>query len=318
MALPLEKYEPIIHATIYLTGVTYRFATADYYDVTDNYFKGTLLSDPQLARQLSDLYYGVEDSKSITLRFSNGDNGIDPTWDVIVETNAKELRGRSVLVERYDPNDGTTFEIRGVITDYSLGPTVDITIEMRDDYTLETLLPLDVVTASVFTPTALNLGEPINLCLGYCRNVPLRNIKNSDSIAISTISQAAPAGKVTTSAVHGLTTGDYVFFTFIEGMTELNALPNDAPTLYQVTVVDDDEFTLDGIDTTGYGAYTAGGNMHPRKYDYLIGYGTMEGLWVDHANGLGVRRDGVLVDTGEYTFHDGAGTPYTGYAFIRF
>ena len=317
MALPLEKYEPIIHATIYLTGVTYRFATVDYYDVTDNYFKGTLLSDPQLTRQLSDLYYGVEDSKSVTLSFSNGDNGIDPTWDVIVETNAKELRGRSVLVERYDPNDGTTFEIRGVITDYSLGPTVDITIEMRDDYTLETLLPLDVVTASVFTPTALNLGEPINLCLGYCRNVPLRNIKNSDSITISDISQDDP-GKVTTSAVHDLTTGDYVFFTFIEGMTELNSLPDDAATLYQITVVDDDEFTLDGIDTNGYGAYTAGGNMHPRKYDYLIGYGTMEGLWVDHANGLGVRRDGVLVDTGEYTFHDGAGTPYTGYAFIRF
>ncbi len=317
MALPLEKYEPIIHATIYLTGVTYRFATVDYYDVTDNYFKGTLLSDPQLTRQLSDLYYGVEDSKSVTLSFSNGDNGIDPTWDVIVETNAKELRGRSVLVERYDPNDGTTFEIRGVITDYSLGPTVDVTIEMRDDHTLETLLPLDVVTAGVFTPTALNLGEPINLCLGYCRNVPLRNIKNSDSIAISTISQDDP-GKVTTSAVHGLTTGDYVFFTFIEGMTELNALPNDATTLYQITVVDDDEFTLDGIDTTGYSAYTANGNMHPRKYDYLIGYGTMEGLWVDHANGLGIRRDGVLVDTGEYTFHDGAGTPYTGYAFIRF
>lgn len=54
-------------------------------------------------------------------------------------------------------------------------------------------------------------------------------------------------------------------------------------------------------------------------YDYLVGYGILQGLHVDHDNGYGVRRNGVLVNTAEYTFYDGSqGSPYSGYAFIRF
>lgn len=54
-------------------------------------------------------------------------------------------------------------------------------------------------------------------------------------------------------------------------------------------------------------------------YDYLIGYGPVESLWIDHSNGRGVKRDGVLVAESEYTFYDGSqGSPYSGYAFIRF
>jgi hypothetical protein len=55
------------------------------------------------------------------------------------------------------------------------------------------------------------------------------------------------------------------------------------------------------------------------EYDYLIGYGPIEGLQEDAANGLGVKRDGVLVDPSEYTLFDGTqDTPYGGYAVIRF
>lgn len=54
-------------------------------------------------------------------------------------------------------------------------------------------------------------------------------------------------------------------------------------------------------------------------YDYLIGYGVVESLHEDAAHGYGVKRDGVLVDTDEYTFYDGSQVaPYPGYAFIRF
>lgn len=183
------------------------------------------------------------------------------TWDDLA--NVQELRERWVRIQRHDPTDignllaeneddlttesGIYFlvyafeqelEFRGKIIDYRIGDTVELVIESRDDWILDTLLPLHVVTTDLFTATAIDLGEPVNICFGHCRNVPLRNIQNST-----------------------------------------------------------------GTD----------------QYDYLIGYGTIESLWVDHANGIGVKRDGVLVDTTEYTFYDGSqGSPYPGYAFIRF
>jgi len=168
------------------------------------------------------------------------------TWDNIAKY--QELRGKWVVVQRYDPTDGTSFEFRGKISDYSLGPTVTVNVEMRDDDVLETLLPLEVVNTNTFATTALDLGEPVNIPFGHCRNVPLRNVAN---------------------------------------------------------------------------------DIANNYYDYLIGYGVIESLWVDHANDIGVKRDGVLVVTSEYgtnapdyddgNVYDGSqATPWSGYACIRF
>lgn len=47
-------------------------------------------------------------------------------------------------------------------------------------------------------------------------------------------------------------------------------------------------------------------------YDYLIGYGTIDSLTL-------VYRNWITVDPSEYTFYDGTqGSPYPGYAFLRF
>ncbi len=143
--------------------------------------------------------------------------------------------GRYFMLSEFE--EPLKFEFRGKIVDYRIGDTVELTMESRDDWILDTLLPLDVVTTDEFTATAIDLGEPVNICFGKCRNVPLRNIQNDT-----------------------------------------------------------------GTD----------------EYDYLVGYGIVQGLWVDHANGIGVKRDGVLVDTSEYTFYDGSQATYSGYAFLRF
>ena len=53
-----------------------------YMRAADNFgdfYKGTLQDSPTISQQLSDLYYGVEQSSSITLRFSNGEIKIDDT-----------------------------------------------------------------------------------------------------------------------------------------------------------------------------------------------------------------------------------------------
>ncbi len=233
----LFTYDPVILVEIQFTSGTKYFATRDfYYPGIDRYYKGDLLEAPEISKELSGLYYGVEQTSPIKLAFANRDITIDDTWDEIIA--AEEIRGIWVSVTRYDPIDGPVFEFGGRITEYSLGDRVELTVEIRDDEILDGLLPPDLVTAAEFDATALGVGSPINICLGHCRNVPCPNICND-------------------------TQNNY--------------------------------------------------------YDYLIGYGTVESLWEDAGNGYGVRRNGVLVDTSEYTFYDGSQiSPYNGYAFIRF
>jgi len=71
-------------------------------------------------------------------------------------------------------------------------------------------------------------------------------------LVITDITQANPA-KVTFSTSHGLVTGDEIHITGVVGMTEVNDRE------FIITVVDADELTLDGEDSTGHTAYTSDG-----------------------------------------------------------
>lgn len=71
---------------------------------------------------------------------------------------------------------------------------------------------------------------------------------------ISAITQANPAQ--ITSVGHGYTTGDQVLIVDVVGMTELNG------GYYTVTVVDADNYTLDGVNSTSYSAYVSGGDVY--------------------------------------------------------
>jgi len=57
-----------------------------------------------------------------------------------------------------------------------------------------------------------------------------------------------------TSPAHGLQTGSIITISNVGGMTQLNG------NTYTVTVVNANIFTLNGIDSTGFTAYTSGGN----------------------------------------------------------
>lgn len=71
---------------------------------------------------------------------------------------------------------------------------------------------------------------------------------------ISAISQANPC-QITTSASNGVTTGEQVILSGIVGMTELNG------NRYTVTKNGSNTFTLDGVDSTGFTAYSSGGTV---------------------------------------------------------
>lgn len=79
---------------------------------------------------------------------------------------------------------------------------------------------------------------------------------------IQSISQASPAN--VESFDHGLSTGDEIYIYHVQGMEEINGGDGGAP--YVVTVVDTNNFTLDGINSTGYGAYTQGGEFYEREF----------------------------------------------------
>ena len=73
------------------------------------------------------------------------------------------------------------------------------------------------------------------------------------SKTITGATQASPV--VLTVAGHGRTTGDVVMITSVGGMTQIT------DRLYTVTVVDANRISLDGVDGTGFSAYTTGGSL---------------------------------------------------------
>lgn len=78
----------------------------------------------------------------------------------------------------------------------------------------------------------------------------------TQTATITSITNASP-GVVTTSAAHGLQGDsygrDFVLFADVGGMTELNGK------CYKVNVLTDTTFEINGVDTSGYTAYTSGG-----------------------------------------------------------
>ena len=86
--------------------------------------------------------------------------------------------------------------------------------------------------------------------LMFQANLGLTCIAASKPITAAT--QANPC-QVTTSVAHDWSTGAKVQITGVVGMTQLN------DQMYTITVVDATNFTLDGIDSSAYTAYTSGG-----------------------------------------------------------
>jgi len=84
------------------------------------------------------------------------------------------------------------------------------------------------------------------------------------TLSITNATQTNPV-QVDFNSVHNLSTGDYIRIENVNGMTELNG------SYYQITVVDTDSVTLDGIDGTGFNAYTDSGDgiEYPQDDDTL-------------------------------------------------
>lgn len=86
-------------------------------------------------------------------------------------------------------------------------------------------------------------------------------IKNAKAAAAKTITGATKADPCKITCVgHGMVTGDVVFIEAVEGMTEVN------DRVYTITKTGDDDFTLDGVDSTSYTTYTTGGTANLYRF----------------------------------------------------
>jgi len=101
---------------------------------------------------------------------------------------------------------------------------------------------------------------------------------------------------------HGYITGDYIMILSVGGMTVLNNK------IYTITTVDANDFTLDGVDSTGFADYTSGGTctkgifyavkQTTRMRDFTSG----NSLATDHWGAMGVA---AMMDTIVPTFETG-------------
>ena len=91
-----------------------------------------------------------------------------------------------------------------------------------------------------------------------------------------------------TSPNHGLSTGDIVYIYGVQGMIEIDGQ-------YTITYVDENNFTLDGIDSTAYTAYSSGGQLFENEY-----YRTKTWKRII-AGGIGFQHRIKISSTGTYS-----------------
>ena len=264
---------------------------------TSDFYEGDINPGFSVTTKLPDVFYGIEETSSFSFELSNPEK----EWDTIIA--AEEIRGRQVTVTRTDG----TLVVAGTISGYSLGEKMRIEVEPRNNDIFETLLPRAVVTTDDYTETAIDVGAPVNICLGWCKTVPCPNIQ-SYKPATSTATGTA-AGKLIDSAASftDADVGRYVH-RIVDGVITDIAL-----------ITAKDSGTQLSLDSD---IMASGETYGIRCFDYLVGYGPVEGLWIAHAFNYGVKREGALVSESDYTFDDGSGTGtshgYTGKATIRF
>lgn len=114
------------------------------------------------------------------------------------------------------------------------------------------ILNTSVDTYGPFAAGAYHVSDPFNNA-GYSNTESLTIPPSTAIETVSTIANSSGMIKVTTGGAHGMSSGDVVWVDGVVGTTEANGP-------WYVTVIDSDEFTLDGSTFTN--AYVSGGDIY--------------------------------------------------------
>lgn len=189
--------------------------------------------------------------------YANGD-------EVIISgvVGMTELNGRSFVVSNKSTHTfelldshGTAFS-GAAYTAYSSGGVCEKIYEVASPYLIKDIPSLKIgqnadtlyIDSGYYEPRKLVRTGATSWALGtYTRTAD----PFLDKKLITGISKASPA-KVT-SAGHGYATGDEIIIENIAGMTEVNGR------YYTITKTGTDDFTLDGVDSSGYTTFSGSG-----------------------------------------------------------
>lgn len=177
------------------------------------------------------------------------------SWETL--TNAYQFRGRLVRRKGYKTlgrlTNGTP--VMGLRTRESIDIDAEslIAFDTTNDYLWNgsAFVPLPSVMPVTWSGTNYQFFYSINYANAFWATNSKPGLHGK---AISGITNAVdPTAQVTTTTPHGFTTGQTVVFIDVQGMTEINGLSD------TITVTGANTFTLDTIDTSGFGVYTGGG-----------------------------------------------------------
>ena len=134
-------------------------------------YERKLLNELTIEKTLSDIYYGVQRPRDITLQFDNSDGH----FTTLLAT--EEFRGKKIKLQTYDPNETPAFELYAVITDFNLTDVAEFTVSVQDPDPFQTLLPTRVVQTDDFPierpvdawKPAEDLGKAYPLIFGHAK-----------------------------------------------------------------------------------------------------------------------------------------------------
>lgn len=126
------------------------------------------------------------------------------------------------------------------------------------------VVPQQVSVRSAYGGLEVICGGGDEYAITYALLQSVGNISDlvGSQIGIGSITQANP-GVVTTLLNHGYTTGQVVTFSGVGGMTALNSGS------YTITVLTETTFSI-GVNTSGYPAFTSGGQVLPNLRNNLV------------------------------------------------
>lgn len=199
-------------------------------------------------------------------------HGFSTGQEIIVNgiEGTTELNNRSFVVTVIDD---TTFNISdnfGNLIDstnygvYVSGGTATPVFEVATPYNIADVPSLKIGQNADVLYICHHNYEPMKLTRLGDNNWTLATFSRSGNsgtdpcgpqITISAISQANPA--VVSATAHGYTSGQQVIINAVVGMVELNNSTGGG--FFTITVIDADNFSLNGVDSTGYTAYSSAG-----------------------------------------------------------
>jgi len=250
-----RSYETLRWWTLYAEGESDENNRVLVYDDDSKAFTKYQISLNCMGYGNTDLSYALEDfSVANDLDYSLEEMGEDTLQDYTFDQEEDILLGGDIFGNVYQLEFGAE-DIEGPIdatfTTASWNPFIKEGIECQMVY-VDFYVDTDVYTTGT---VEFYVNDQVDSY--YQQNINfLPNLNFVGSV--TNVSNTNPC--VVTSPNHGLTTNATVYLYGVEGMKEINDIG------YIITVINENSFSLNGVNSTSYSAYVNGGGVYLKKF----------------------------------------------------